>query len=240
MSQPVSAEMRPSPNHDARPAGAAVDALILHYTGMTTGSAALARLTDPAAQVSAHYLVAENGHIFSLVAEDRRAWHAGASSWAGRQRLNDVSIGVEIVNPGHDWGLKMFPAAQIEAVIALSRDILARHGVRPARVLAHSDIAPMRKRDPGELFPWGCLARAGVGLWPDVTRQRRAGPRPEIIHAQRMLARWGYRVPETGVLDPETAAVVVAFQRRYRPRIVDGVFDAECAERLAALLAAVD
>lgn len=233
---PVSA---PSPNFDARPPGGVIDALVLHYTGMTTGAAALARLRDPAAKVSAHYLVEEDGRVFQLVDEADRAWHAGVSAWAGRTGLNGSSIGIEIVNPGHEWGLKPFPAAQIEAVAALAAGAMRRHGVPPSRVLAHSDIAPRRKQDPGELFPWARLARAGIGLWPDMEPEHRRGPRPETIHAQRMLARWGYAVPETGVLGPETSAVVAAFQRRYRPRAVDGVFDAECAERLGALLAAV-
>lgn len=232
-------EARPSPNWDARPPGAAVDALVLHYTGMTTGAAALARLTDPAAKVSAHYLVEEDGRVFRLVDEAGRAWHAGVSSWAGRPRLNDVSVGIEIVNPGHEWGLKPFPEAQIAAVTALAQDVLARHAIPAARVLAHSDIAPARKQDPGELFPWRRLAAAGVGLWPDVEPSRRHAPRPETIAAQRLLGRWGYATPETGALGPNTAAAVVAFQRRYRPARVDGVFDADCAERLGALLAAV-
>jgi len=228
----------PSPNADARPDGAPIDALVLHYTGMTSSAAALERLRDPTAKVSAHYLVEEDGRVFRLVDEGRRAWHAGVSKWAGRERLNDVSIGVEIVNPGHEWGLKPFPEAQIDAVALLSKDILDRWAIAPARVLAHSDIAPARKLDPGELFPWERLARAGVGLWPNIGRRARPAPPPETIHAQRMLARWGYDVDETGALDARTAAAVAAFQRRYRPRAVDGFFDAECGERLAALLAA--
>lgn len=229
---------RLSPNHDARPDGAGVDALILHYTGMRTGAAALARLVDPEAKVSAHYLVEEDGEVFQLVPETERAWHAGVSQWAGRQRLNDVSIGIEIVNPGHEWGLKPFPAAQIDAVAALSRDILARQAIPPARVLGHSDVAPLRKQDPGELFPWERLANVGVGLWPDMNaRHGPAGPRPSVIEAQRLLARWGYAVPETGALGPATAAAAAAFQRRFRPSRVDGVIDADCAERLGALLA---
>lgn len=230
---------RPSPNFDARPAGASIDALILHYTGMKTGAAALDRLTDPAAKVSAHYLVEEDGRVFRLVDEANRAWHAGESAWAGRRRLNDVSIGIEIVNPGHEWGLKPFTEPQIAAVIDLAREIIDRHDIPPARVLAHSDIAPLRKQDPGELFPWRRLAEAGVGLWPDMNaRHGPTGPRPSVIEAQRLLARWGYAVSESGALDADAAAATAAFQRRYRPAVVDGVFDADCAELLAALLAA--
>ncbi len=145
---------RPSPNFDARPAGAGIDMLVLHYTGMPSGVAALERLTDPAAKVSSHYLVEEDGTVFRLVADAHRAWHAGVSAWAGRERLNDVSIGIEIVNPGHDCGLKPFPAMQMAAVAELSRDLIDRHCISQRRIMAHSDIAPMRKRDPGELFPW--------------------------------------------------------------------------------------
>jgi N-acetylmuramoyl-L-alanine amidase len=225
-----------SPNHDARPDGIAIDALVLHYTGMTSGQAALDRLTDPVAKVSAHYLVEEDGTVFSLVQEARRAWHAGISNWGGRQRLNDNSIGIEIVNPGHQWGLKPFPEVQIDAVIELCQGILARHPIPAARVLAHSDIAPTRKLDPGELFPWAQFAEAGIGLWPASRGNRRLGHRPPIIQAQRMLREWGYGVDETGVLDVQTATVIAAFQRRCRPARVDGVFDAECGDLLGALL----
>lgn len=229
----------PSPNFDDRPAGAPIDALVLHYTGMASGAAALARLANAEAKVSAHYCIEEDGTIFAMVDEAKRAWHAGLSSWAGRNRMNDVSVGIEIINPGHAHGLKAFPPTQIEAVISLSSAVLARHGIPQERVLAHSDIAPMRKQDPGELFPWEGLARAGIGLWPDAPRQGRSGQRPEVITAQRMLARWGYDVQETGVLDTAFASAAAAFQRRYRPARVDGVFDAECADLLGALLSEI-
>lgn len=228
-----------SPNFDDRPPGAAIDALILHYTGMASGAEALARLASAEAKVSAHYCVEEDGTIFAMVDEAKRAWHAGMSSWAGRNRLNDVSIGIEIINPGHAYGLKAFPDAQIDAVIGLSQDVLARQAIPQERILAHSDIAPTRKQDPGELFPWERLARAGVGIWPDAPRQGRLGQRPDAIIAQRMLARWGYDVEETSVLDTAFASASAAFQRRYRPARVDGVFDAECADLLGALLAEV-
>lgn len=224
---------RPSPNHGPRPDGVEVDMLILHYTGMTTGAAALDRLTDPTTEVSAHYLVEEDGRVFWLVDEARRAWHAGVSHWAARDRLNDVSIGVEIVNPGHEWGLKPFPEAQIAAVIALCQGILARWPIPPARVLAHSDIAPRRKQDPGELFPWARLASAGVGLWPASAPASAAGPTPDRATAARLLADLGYLIDD----DPETlSAVIAAFQRRFRPWAVDGVLDAECASLARALL----
>lgn len=224
---------RPSPNHDARPDGVAVDMLILHYTGMRSGAAALERLIDPAAKVSAHYLVEEDGQVFRLVDEARRAWHAGVSSWAGRTRLNDVSIGIEIANPGHEWGLKPFSDVQIEAVIALSRNIVARWRIPKTRVLGHSDVAPTRKADPGELFPWRRLADAGVGLWP--APAPRSASRPSVVEAQRLLARFGFAVEPCGDLDAATMAAAAAFQRRFRPSAVDGCIDGECAAMLAAL-----
>jgi N-acetylmuramoyl-L-alanine amidase len=153
----------PSPNFDARTRPP--DMIVLHYTGMRTGEAALARLRDPAAKVSAHYLVEEDGRIFTLVAEERRAWHAGASFWRGERNVNGASIGIEIVNPGHEHGYRPFPDAQIEAVIDLVADIRSRWTIADERILGHSDVAPQRKEDPGELFPWRRLAEAGHGLW---------------------------------------------------------------------------
>jgi N-acetylmuramoyl-L-alanine amidase len=154
----------PSPNQNARPGG--VDMLILHYTGMKTAAEALARLCDPAAEVSAHYMIDEDGTIYALVPEHRRAWHAGVSYWRGRENLNDVSIGIEIVNPGHEWGYRPFPERQIDALAELCRAILSRHPIPPENVVGHSDVAPDRKQDPGELFPWRHLAAQGIGVWP--------------------------------------------------------------------------
>ena len=168
------ADVKPSPNHDARTAP--IDILLLHYTGMRSGEAACERLTDAAAKVSSHYLVYEDGRIDQLVPEVRRAWHAGVASWKGESEINSRSVGIEIVNPGHEFGYRDFPGAQIEAVIALCRDIVARHAIPPSRVLAHSDVAPGRKLDPGERFPWARLAAAGVGLWITPARWRRAVP----------------------------------------------------------------
>ena len=230
----------PSPNHDERPPEGRIELLILHHTGMSTGTAALSRLCDPKSKVSSHYLVEEDGRIFNLVSDERRAWHAGQSFWAGRRHLNDTSIGVEIVNPGHEFGLKYFPEAQIEAVITLSQNLMTTYSISASNVLAHSDVAPRRKRDPGELFPWERLATAGVGLWPDIVSNRRQGQRPGLIEAQRMLAKWGYACPETGAMDQDTLACVAAFQRRYRPSRVDALFDVDCAERLGSLLAMRD
>ncbi len=221
----------PSPNHDARPDDAAPALLILHYTGMRSGAEALARLRDPASRVSSHYLVEEDGAAFRLVPEARRAWHAGDSFWRGERLLNARSIGIEIVNPGHDWGYRPFPEAQIAAVTALCRDILARHRIAPRDVLGHSDVAPTRKQDPGELFPWKALAAAGIGLWPkgepatDATAVAN-GP----AEAARILQSIGYDV---AVPD----AALIAFQRRFRPERVDGAADAGTLRRLRAVAA---
>lgn len=216
----------PSPNQDARPAGQPVDTLVLHYTGMRTGPDALARLRDPAAKVSAHYLVEEDGAIFQLVPEDRRAWHAGISHWRGRAGLNDGSIGIEVVNPGHEWGYRPFPALQMAAVCELCLAILGRHPIAARDVVAHSDIAPDRKQDPGELFDWEGLAANGVGLWP-----ARLPAAPVASEAGALLAAIGYRA------DLPPALLLAAFQRRWRPALVDGRADAETLARLAAVAA---
>lgn len=229
---------RPSPNHDARKPGQPIDILVLHYTGMPTGEEALARLCDPQAKVSAHYTVDEDGTVFRHVGEARRAWHAGVSAWAGDRDVNGRSIGIEIVNPGHEFGYRPFPEAQMAAVTALCRTVLARHPIPAWRVLGHSDVAPSRKQDPGELFDWARLAGAGVGLWPDpprVNHAERAGP----LAFQRDLTRFGYDCPESGAIDEETAAVVAAFQRHFRPARIDGRPDAECHAVLRALLSAM-
>ncbi len=219
-----------SPNHDARPAGRTVDMIVLHYTGMPTGEAALDRLCDPEARVSAHYLVEEDGRIFALVPEERRAWHAGVAEWEGEADVNGRSIGIELVNPGHEFGYRPFPDAQIAALIALIRDIRRRWPVADSRILGHSDVAPLRKRDPGELFPWPRLAAAGIGLWPD--REAAAS----TIAPLSGLARFGYGWLEDA--DEATrAAVVRAFQRHFRPERIDGRWDADCGRRLARLLA---
>jgi N-acetylmuramoyl-L-alanine amidase len=229
---------RPSPNHDARPAGQAVDILLLHYTGMASAGEALERLCDPAAKVSAHYMIDEDGTIWRLVPEARRAWHAGVANWAGATDINARSIGIELVNPGHEFGYRAFPEPQMAALETLAQGILARHPIPPRRVLGHSDVAPLRKEDPGELFDWARLARAGIGLWP--SEAAADAPAPGISRLQSGLARYGYGVPRTGVLDPETRAVLTAFQRHFRPARIDGAADPGTAAQLAALLALID
>jgi N-acetylmuramoyl-L-alanine amidase len=238
--------VRPSPNHDAR-ASAAIDILLLHYTGMASTAGAIERLCEPAAKVSSHYVIDEAGEVFQLVAEARRGWHAGVSSWEGTTDINSRAIGIEIANPGHDFGYPDFPEAQIEAVIALCRDIVARHRIGPDRVLAHSDVAPLRKRDPGEKFPWKRLHQAGVGAWTEpvpVTQEAGRGGRgrgargAEITEVQGALKRYGYGIEPTGVYDEVTEAVVTAFQRHFRPARIDGVADLSTIATLHALLAA--
>ena len=230
---------RPSPNHDARPAGGIVDMLILHYTGMTSGEAALARLTSPDAKVSAHYVVEEDGAIWRLVPEERRAWHAGISFWAGRRDINAHSIGIELVNPGHEWGYRTFPEAQMAGLEALARDIMTRHSIRPEFVLGHSDVAPQRKDDPGELFDWARLAGAGIGLWPDFAAQPGDIPK-DAAAAQRLLAAIGYEVPQTGLLDDVTRTVVTAFQRHFHPEHCDGALDLETRQRIAVVASTLE
>ncbi|MEI9932171.1 MAG: N-acetylmuramoyl-L-alanine amidase [Rhizomicrobium sp.] len=214
-----------SPNHDSRN-GAPIDILVLHYTGMKTAQEALARLCDPAAKVSAHYTIDRNGTVYAHVPESERAWHAGVSYWAGERNVNARSIGIEIVNPGHEFGYIPFAGAQIDALIELAHGILARHPIPPARVVGHSDIAPSRKIDPGELFPWQRLANVDVGLWPQ------AAEAPGDFVAN--LKRFGYGLaPDIPVDETD---VIAAFQRHFRPAKIDGIADGECASLLAGLL----
>jgi N-acetylmuramoyl-L-alanine amidase len=226
--QPI--QDRPSPNHDERQEP--VDILVLHYTGMRSAEAAIERLCDPASRVSSHYVVEEDGRIWRLVEEGRRAWHAGVSFWRGNETLNGRSIGVEIVNPGHEWGYRPFPLVQMAAVTELCQGILSRHPIPARNVVAHSDIAPDRKQDPGELFDWPGLAVAGVGLWPDFASAPAVQVGTERLRGD--LGRIGY--PVSGDL----ATVVTAFQRRFRPARVDGESDAETAARAALLAALMD
>jgi N-acetylmuramoyl-L-alanine amidase len=215
---------RASPNHDARPGDGTVDMLILHYTGMTSAAAALERLCDPAAKVSAHYLIEEDGAVWRLVDESRRAWHAGVSSWRGRSDINGGSIGIELANPGHEFGYRPFPAAQMAALEELARAIQARHPIRPGSVLGHSDVAPDRKQDPGELFDWRRLARAGIGFWPDFDRDPGSSGNPADIGAT--LGAIGYATTPL-------AAAIAAFQRHWRPALCDGNADSETCRRAA-------
>src|SRR5947207_1564748 len=234
---------RLSPNHGSRgepPNIRPIDMLVLHYTGMQSASAALDRLCDPEARVSAHYVVEEDGTLWRLVPEARRAFHAGVSCWQGGQDLNYVSISIEIVNPGHEWGYRPFPESQMAAVEALCQAILSRHRIPPYRVVGHSDIAPDRKADPGELFDWPRLARAGIGLWPPPAPSlaRRRGRGVGLVQraaALADLARIGYCVSTA-----TEQAALAAFQRRFRPERWDGLLDGETCARLAELRMAVE
>jgi N-acetylmuramoyl-L-alanine amidase len=239
--------VKPSPNHGERARGVKIDILLLHYTGMAATARAIERLSEPSARVSSHYVVDERGDILQLVPEARRAWHAGVSSWEGIADINSHSVGIEIGNPGHSFGYPDFPDAQIAAVIALSADIVARHRILPERVLAHSDVAPWRKRDPGEKFPWHRLFEAGIGAWavaaPPAGDAAALGPGAgsrKVAQLQAALRRYGYAIEETGCYDEDTVTIVTAFQRHYRPARVDGRADRSTIETLQALLAKRD
>jgi N-acetylmuramoyl-L-alanine amidase len=240
---PVATKVVPSPNHGERHEGRRPDMIILHYTGMASATEALLRLCNPIAEVSSHYLVFEDGRVFQMVPEGRRAWHAGRAAWAGETDINSLSIGIEIANGGHDHGLPPYPDGQIEAVIALTADIARRWGIRPDRILAHSDIAPGRKEDPGELFPWRRLKQAGLGHWVPAApiqdgrffAQGDSGPPVEALQA--MFALYGYDIPVTAEFDAATHAVVTAFQRHFRPGKVDGVADSSTITTLRDLIA---
>ncbi|MDH3701732.1 MAG: N-acetylmuramoyl-L-alanine amidase [Alphaproteobacteria bacterium] len=214
----------PSPNFNARDNNAAIDMLILHYTGMRSAEAALERLCDPEAQVSAHYLIDEGGTVHRLVAEATRAWHAGVGSWRNNTDINGRSIGIELVNPGHEFGYRDFPEPQMQALIGLAKGILGRHPIPARNVVGHSDIAPDRKQDPGELFDWARMAGHGIGIWPD--------PDPAAGEdAMGMLAAYGY--------DISADHVVTAFQRHFQPHKLDGVIDDETRALLGGLLRAI-
>ncbi|TIU67593.1 MAG: N-acetylmuramoyl-L-alanine amidase [Mesorhizobium sp.] len=238
------AEVRVSPNFGPRRETLKPDMIVLHYTGMATGPGAEAWLCDPASDVSAHYLIHEDGRIVQMVRESDRAWHAGKSSWFGRTDINSCSVGIEIVNPGHSLGYPDFPRRQIDAVIGLCKGIVQRHSIAAQRVLAHSDVAPGRKVDPGEKFPWKTLFAAGIGhLVPAPVRQGatlKTGDTGSDVEAlQSMLALYGYGAEISGMFDRQTEIVVEAFQRHFRPRLVDGMADGSTIRTLQRLLAAM-
>lgn len=238
-------EAAPSPNHGPRTGEGGVSMLVLHYTGMPSEEGAIAWLRSPESQVSCHYVVREDGRILALVPEDRRAWHAGRSAWRGITDVNSRSIGIEICNPGHEFGYRPFPEVQIGAVIGLCRDVLGRHAIAGRDIVAHSDIAPSRKEDPGELFPWDRLAAAGIGH--HVPAAPIAGGRffqegdegPPVEALQAMFGLYGYEVPVTGRYCAATQKVVTAFQRHFRQDRVDGVADASTIATLHRLIAAL-
>lgn len=236
------ASVRPSPNHGERVSGRSPDAIILHYTGMPDADQALNWLCNEESQVSSHYFVHEDGRVLQLVQEGQRAWHAGKSAWAGEVDINSCSIGIEIANPGHPGGLPMFPAVQIEAVVQLCLDCGKRWSIRPERVLGHSDVAPIRKVDPGENFPWKTLHEAGVGHWVEASpiaggRFFQLGEAGQPIEAlQSMLSLYGYDLEITGNFCERTKGVLEAFQRHFRPALVDGIADFSTIDTLHRLL----
>jgi N-acetylmuramoyl-L-alanine amidase len=241
----IASDVIPSPNHGERTKGRAVDMIVLHYTGMPDVEGAIAQLCTPGTDVSAHYIVLEDGRIVQSVPEAKRAWHAGVSQWGGEDDINSCSIGIEIINRGHDWGYPDFPLRQIAAVIALCRGIMLRRNVPAHRVLAHSDVAPSRKKDPGEKFPWHSLANSGVGHWVQpapVTRGETlqlGAISDDVQDMQTAFAKYGYGIPVTGKYDGATMEVVAAFQRHFRPARVDGVADHSTMATLHALLSSL-
>jgi N-acetylmuramoyl-L-alanine amidase len=242
----LSVEHHASPNRGERVAGKPVDMLILHYTGMASEERAFRWLCDPESGVSSHYFVGEDGRVVRMVEEDRRAWHAGKSAWAGETDINSRSIGIEIANPGHEFGYRLFPDAQIDAVIALCRDILARHAIPARHVLAHSDVAPDRKQDPGELFPWKRLAGEGIGVWVepeplyDGPELRHGDTGAKVARLRADLAAYGYGIEPGNEYDEACVSVVRAFQRHFRPLRFDGVADASTIDTLSRLLSVAD
>jgi N-acetylmuramoyl-L-alanine amidase len=234
----------PSPNHGVRKGGDRPDMIVLHYTGMPDAKAALARLCAPGTEVSAHYFVFEDGRVIQLVQESRRAWHAGAAFWSGETDINSRSVGIEIANPGHDYDYPSFPKRQIAAVTALCRGIQTRNNIPPLRVLAHSDVAPGRKQDPGEKFPWRTLYDSGVGHWVEPAPITEGGALlalgdrgDEVAAMQDLLGQYGYGVSVNGNYDSIMNDVVTAFQRHFRPARVDGVTDQSTRATLRELLA---
>src|ERR1700710_2004208 len=239
----ITSDVIPSANYGDRNKGRLPDMIVLHYTGMPDVEAAITQLCKTGTEVSAHYVVLEDGRIVQCVPEAKRAWHAGVSCWAGEDDINSCSIGIEIINRGHDWGYPDFPLRQIAAVIALCRGIMLRRKVPSHRVLAHSDVAPARKKDPGEKFPWHSLANSGVGHWvqpaPIVRGESlKLGTISDAVgDMQTAFARYGYGIPTSGKYDGATMEVVTAFQRHFRPERVDGVADHSTLTTLQSLLA---
>ncbi len=233
-----------SPNFDERTGLARPDMIVLHYTGMQFAHEAVHRLCDPKARVSSHYVVMDNGSILQLVPEVKRAWHAGVSTWNGDPDINSRSIGIEICNPGHDFGYPDFPARQIAAVITLCRSILTRNIIRPENIVAHSDVAPARKQDPGEKFPWKRLSQSNIGLWVEpvaitegpVLQLKDTGDK--VTELQKALVEYGYGLNVNGTYDQDTQEVVSGFQRHFRPAKVDGITDTSTRETLRRLLVA--
>ena len=244
---PLVGRIHPSANVEPRKEGLKPSILLLHYTGMPSCERAIDWLSRPESKVSSHYVIDVDGAITQLVAEDMRAWHAGVSIWRGETDINSASVGIEIHNPGHGDDYCDFPDAQMQAVCDLSAEIIARWGIAPEGVLAHSDVAPGRKIDPGERFDWKGLADNGVGRWiepeptgPLIGSHSRKPSEDDIAHVQRLLASYGYGIGISGRLDAEARKVISAFQLHFRPQRVDGVIDQSTIATLERLIAASD
>lgn len=235
---PLAQEFILAPNIEPRRDNRQVDMLILHYTGMYEAAAALDLLCSPTSGVSCHYMVDCDGSIIQMVGEEMRAWHAGVSHWRGESDTNSRSVGIEIHNPGHGKGYPDFPEVQMAAVSALCHDILSRHDIPQRHVLAHSDVAPGRKVDPGEKFDWQRLAGEGIGLWvpPEPDGQGTPLPPEDLAHFQQQLLAFGYGISPSGLMDDATRKATDAFQRHFRPAVVDGLPDRSSLETLQALL----
>ena len=213
-----------SPNQDERPKGNLVDMVVLHYTGMKNGEMAVERLCNPLAEVSAHYIVFEDGHLIQLVSEDRRAWHAGSAFWRGNTDINERSIGIEIVNPGHEFGLTKFPEKQMAALESLIIEIIQRYSISGHNIVGHSDVAPRRKIDPGELFDWRRLYKSGIGIWPNPSLVDSI----DNVRAEMLFSQFGYETVDM-------KKTIEAFQRHFRPREVTGILDRETSQLLSGL-----
>lgn len=224
-----------SPNCEPRPPGQAIDMLVIHYTGMATTAEALERLRDPRAKVSAHYLIDEDGCVLHLVPEELRAWHAGVSCWRGARNINDRSIGIELANPGHEFGYRPFPGAQMDAFRRLALDIIRRHSIPARNIVGHSDVAPSRKQDPGELFDWKGLANSGIGLWPFGEAAQPPRSASDMRSVLSCLLRIGYDVPPSAIGDERTVAAIRAFQRHFHPERLDGELELETVRRIRVL-----
>ena len=219
---------QPSPNFNDRPAGIEIDMLVLHYTGMRTANEALDRMCDPVAEVSAHYMIDEDGQVYQLVGEEKRAWHAGVSSWRGNSNINDRSIGIELANPGHEFGYRAFPAVQFNMLVKLAKEILVRNSIPTRNTVGHSDIAPARKQDPGELFDWAQLASHGIGLWPTTILPQNTN--------EDYFSDFGLALQTYGYDITDLTTTTRAFQRHFRPSLCNGQDDSETRKTLQALL----
>nr|HIL74870.1 N-acetylmuramoyl-L-alanine amidase [Rhodospirillales bacterium] len=218
----------PSPNYNDRPPGTEIDILVFHYTGMPKPAQALERMCDPDVKVSAHYLIDKDGQLFQLISEEKRAWHAGISSWRNNYNINDRSIGIELANPGHEFGYQKFPTRQIDTLIEIAKDIIKRHPVPARNIIGHSDIAPARKKDPGEFFDWHKLALKGIGYWPESLKTENIN-QINASNFKLALQKYGYDTTDL-------PATILAFQRHFLPTRCNSQPDQEMFKMLEILI----